>query len=39
MGDLFGGDPEGVEGVAPLADRMRPGDLDGFRGQEELTGP
>ena len=45
MADLFADDPPPPRSPdqsredAPLADRLRPGDLDGIIGQEHLTGP
>ncbi len=41
MGDLFGagGAAQAMEGVRPLADRMRPQTLGEVIGQEHLTGP
>ena len=45
MADLFADDPppprspDQLREDAPLADRLRPGNLDGIIGQEHLTGP
>ncbi|MDJ0614811.1 MAG: replication-associated recombination protein A [Rhizobiaceae bacterium] len=39
MGDLFAADTETIEGLSPLAERLRPKSLDEVVGQEHLTGP
>jgi len=39
MSDLFAADIETVEGMSPLAERLRPKSLEEVVGQEHLTGP